>query len=70
MEAADNFTSISEIRTNIVYYAGMFQTSDYTMTPDIFALSESLNNCLQESEEVPADFTQLFHAKVKKDKND
>ncbi|KAA0190401.1 hypothetical protein HAZT_HAZT002082 [Hyalella azteca] len=40
------------------------EVSDYTMTPDIFGLSENLQNCLQESEEVPADFTQLFHAKV------
>ncbi|KAF2348779.1 hypothetical protein FHG87_020465, partial [Trinorchestia longiramus] len=40
------------------------EISDYTMTPDIFALSENLQNCLQESEEVPADFTQLFHSKL------
>jgi hypothetical protein len=28
--------------------------------PDLEALSERLHSCLQESEELPADFTQLF----------
>ena len=40
------------------------QIADYNMTPDLASLSENLRTCLQESEEVPTDYTQLFHSKV------
>lgn len=34
--------------------------SDYTRLPDTQALSERLRSCMQESEELPKDFTRLF----------
>lgn len=34
--------------------------NDPQQTPDIEALSERLRSCLQDSEEIPVDFTQLF----------
>ncbi|KAK7081804.1 Intraflagellar transport protein 52 [Halocaridina rubra] len=37
------------------------EISDYNMTPDMSSLAESLRTCLQESEEVPTDYTQLFY---------
>ncbi|OXB69752.1 UNVERIFIED_CONTAM: hypothetical protein H355_001821 [Colinus virginianus] len=36
------------------------EISDYTMLPDIAALSERLRVCLQEGDENPRDFTKLF----------
>ena len=45
-------------------YISLLQITDYNMTPNLSSLSENLRVCLQESEEVPADFTQLFHSKV------
>ncbi|XP_061864911.1 intraflagellar transport protein 52 homolog isoform X3 [Colius striatus] len=36
------------------------EISDYTMLPDIAALSEQLRVCLQEGDENPRDFTKLF----------
>ncbi|XP_064089460.1 intraflagellar transport protein 52 homolog [Macrobrachium nipponense] len=36
------------------------EISDYNMTPDVGSLAEGLRTCLQESEEVPTDYTQLF----------
>ncbi|MPC84815.1 Intraflagellar transport protein 52 [Portunus trituberculatus] len=40
------------------------EISDYNMTPDVACLAENLRTCLQESEEVPTDYTQLFHTQV------
>ncbi|XP_045616151.1 intraflagellar transport protein 52 homolog [Procambarus clarkii] len=40
------------------------EISDYNMTPDTASLAESLRTCLQESEEVPTDYTQLFHTQL------
>ncbi|KAK3851087.1 hypothetical protein Pcinc_042235 [Petrolisthes cinctipes] len=40
------------------------EISDYNMTPDVSSLAENLRTCLQESEEVPTDFTQLFHTQL------
>ncbi|XP_076034643.1 intraflagellar transport 52 isoform X2 [Oratosquilla oratoria] len=40
------------------------EISDYNMTPDLSSMSESLRVCLQESDEVPTDYTQLFHTKL------
>ncbi|KAG0719798.1 Intraflagellar transport protein 52 [Chionoecetes opilio] len=37
------------------------EISDYNMTPDVASLAENLRTCLQESDEVPTDYTQLFH---------
>ena len=34
--------------------------NEYVYAPDIAELSEKLKSCLQESEELPRDFTQLF----------
>ncbi len=34
------------------------------MTPDVACLAEGLRTCLQESDEVPTDYTQLFHTQV------
>ena len=34
------------------------------MTPDISSLADGLRTCLQESEEVPTDYTQLFDTHV------
>lgn len=34
--------------------------TDYLYAPDIAELSEKLKSCLQEGEELPRDFTQLF----------
>ncbi|XP_063599987.1 intraflagellar transport protein 52 homolog [Penaeus indicus] len=40
------------------------EISDYNMTPDTASLADGLRTCLQESEEVPTDYTQLFHTKL------
>ncbi|XP_045116861.1 intraflagellar transport protein 52 homolog [Portunus trituberculatus] len=40
------------------------EISDYNMTPDVACLAENLRTCLQESEEVPTDYTQLFHTQL------
>ncbi|ROT63710.1 putative intraflagellar transport protein 52-like [Penaeus vannamei] len=40
------------------------EISDYNMTPDTASLADGLRTCLQESEEVPTDYTQLFHTKA------
>lgn len=42
----------------------LIQISDYNMTPDVACLAEGLRTCLQESDEVPTDYTQLFHTQV------
>ncbi len=36
------------------------EISDYNMIPDTALMGESIRTCLQESDEVPADFTRLF----------
>lgn len=36
------------------------EISDYSHVPDITAISDRLRSCLQESEEMPKDFTTLF----------
>jgi intraflagellar transport protein 52 len=36
------------------------ELNEYTRLPDTQALSQRLRSCLQESEELPKDFTQLF----------
>ena len=36
------------------------QVNDYNFVPDRKLLAERLKNCLQESEDVPKDFTTLF----------
>ncbi|TRY80327.1 hypothetical protein TCAL_10174 [Tigriopus californicus] len=38
--------------------------SDYQMIPDTCYLSNRLRSCLQESDEVPSDFTRLFDTKL------
>lgn len=38
------------------------EISDFHLQPDIGKASEKLRTCLQESDEVPADFTSLFHS--------
>ncbi|XP_050715155.1 intraflagellar transport protein 52 homolog [Eriocheir sinensis] len=40
------------------------EISDYNMTPDVACLAEGLRTCLQESDEVPTDYTQLFHTQL------
>ncbi|XP_066274170.1 intraflagellar transport protein 52 homolog isoform X1 [Branchiostoma lanceolatum] len=42
------------------------EVADYNMLPDTARLSERLRVCLQESEEIPRDFTQLFDAGIYK----
>lgn len=36
------------------------EISEYNHVPDITALADRLRSCLQESEEMPKDFTTLF----------
>ena len=36
------------------------EISDYNMIPDTLLMSDRLRTCLQESDEVPSDFTRLF----------
>ena len=36
------------------------EISDYNMIPDTTVLADRLRVCLQESDEVPSDFTRLF----------
>ncbi len=38
--------------------------SDYNMIPDSCMLSDRLRVCLQESDEVPTDFTRLFNTRL------
>ncbi|KAB7501055.1 Intraflagellar transport protein 52-like protein [Armadillidium nasatum] len=40
------------------------EISDYNLTPNFAYLSENLRVCLLESDEVPNDYTQLFHSKL------
>lgn len=42
------------------------EISDYVHVPDITALSDRLRSCLQESDELPRNFTQLFNDKLYK----
>ena len=38
--------------------------SEYHHVPDITALADRLRSCLQESDELPKDFTTLFNEKL------
>ena len=38
--------------------------SDYNMIPDTCMLADQLRVCLQESDEVPADYTRLFDTRL------
>lgn len=38
--------------------------SEYAHVPDITALSDRLRSCLQESDDLPKDFTTLFNDKL------
>ena len=40
------------------------EVSDYTMIPDTGRLSELPRVCLQESEEIPPDYTRLFNTRL------
>ena len=40
------------------------EISDYNMIPDSSRLSESVRVCLQESDEIPADYTRLFEQRL------
>merc|ERR1711963_324393 len=40
------------------------EVSDYTMIPDTNRLSELPRVCLQESEEIPPDYTRLFNTRL------
>ena len=40
--------------------------SEYSHVPDITALADRLRSCLQESDELPKDFTTLFNDKLYK----
>ena len=53
------FTNEVEIEKKITQSTSS-SDNDYTYAPDIAELSEKLKSCLQESEELPRDFTQLF----------
>lgn len=59
-------TQTKKIKTQTLKYKPipLLQISDYNMTPDVACLAESLRTCLQESDEVPTDYTQLFHTQV------
>jgi intraflagellar transport protein 52 len=43
-----------------------FELSDYVHVPDITALSDRLRSCLQESDELPRNFTTMFSDKLYK----
>ena len=40
------------------------ELSDYVHVPDITALADRLRSCLQESDDLPRDFTTLFNNKL------
>ena len=40
------------------------EISDYNMIPDTCKLADQLRVCLQESDEVPADYTRLFDTRL------
>ena len=40
------------------------EISDYNMIPDTSRLSEAVRVCLQESDEIPADYTRLFEQRL------
>ena len=42
------------------------EISEYNHVPDITALADRLRSCLQESDEIPKDFTTLFTQKLYK----
>lgn len=42
------------------------ELSEYVHVPDITALADRLRSCLQESDDLPRDFTTLFNDKVYK----
>lgn len=57
------FLTVPDFRLNQID-ADDPEISDYNMTPDIACLAENLRTCLQESDEVPTDFHQLFHSQL------
>lgn len=57
------FLTSSEVELNRID-AEDPELSDYNMIPDTCRLSEHLRVCLQESDEVPADYTRLFDTKL------
>ena len=40
------------------------EISDYNMIPDTCKLADQLRVCLQESDEIPADYTRLFDTRL------
>ena len=40
------------------------EISDYNMIPDTCKLADQLRVCLQESDQVPADYTRLFNTRL------
>lgn len=40
------------------------EITEYNHVPDITALADRLRSCLQESDEIPKDFTTLFTTKL------
>ncbi|KAL3869444.1 hypothetical protein ACJMK2_042125 [Sinanodonta woodiana] len=59
LEVLINFLTTDEIKLNVID-ADDPEISDYNTLPDIAKLSEQLKTCLQESEDIPRDITQLF----------
>ncbi|KAK3591240.1 hypothetical protein CHS0354_010606 [Potamilus streckersoni] len=59
LEVLINFLTTDEIKLNLID-ADDPEISDYNTLPDIAKLSEQLKTCLQESEDIPRDITQLF----------
>jgi intraflagellar transport protein 52 len=54
------FTKEVELEKKGAQASAAAADNDYTYAPDVAELSEKLKSCLQESEELPRDFTQLF----------
>lgn len=40
------------------------ELAEYTHVPDITALADRLRSCLQESEDLPKDFTSMFSSEL------
>ncbi|XP_077976712.1 intraflagellar transport protein 52 homolog isoform X2 [Styela clava] len=65
MEVLVQWLTTDEIQLNAID-AEDPEISDYNMLPHTQILAERLKACLQEGEEVPSDFTQLFDRKLYK----
>lgn len=50
--------------TPVMTLMPFIQISDYNQLPEVARLADSVKSCLQESDDIPRDFTRLFDTKL------